>query len=267
MVLNGIRQFAGTVSSFAREVGVRVTKSVEFGSRSLYLLNDIDGFEKLTKAGIATLGAVEFFSPALKGTFTACIKTLEAEKDILYGTQFIPAMAAYIDKQTLSFQLPRKSRNGPIDLAKMLNGFGGFCEAGKFLQKYKVFSFSTCTSLANQIGSVKLFNLNWRLDDIPVVRSLFEKPKDFFVFCASLVEDYELFFNKGIRNWDWVDLLKFASSTGKMILITFGKFYYNTWWFVVIDVITQNSSLLGKIVKCDKARSLRFADPVNYGGG
>lgn len=267
--INEVNRFARAVGVAANNIGTRINRGFEFGSRSFYVLYEIDGFEKMTKAGIATLGALHYFIPSINGTFAACIKTMEAEKDLLYATQFIPAMAAYIDRETLSFQLPRKGKNGPIDYAKMLNGIGGFCEAGKFLQKYKVFSFSTCTYLANQIGSVKLFNL--RLDDIPVVRSLFDKPKDFFVFCASAYEDYELLYKKGLWDaakgtfkWNLVDLLKFASSTGKMFLITFGKFYYNRWWFVIADVITQNSSLLGLVVKCNKARAERFADPIRY---
>ena len=223
----------------------------EKASRWLYVGYSMDGFEKLTKAGIANMTALHYLFPAVKGVFDKSIKELEFEKDLLYATQFIGAMASCISKRDWSFCLPtRTNADGTksTDYAKILLGLGGFCEAGKFLQKYKVFAFSTCTQLSNSYGSIKVFGQSLG-NDIPVIRNLFDKPKDFFVFLGSGVEVYEAI---KARKFDLGVLLKVSSSLGKMILIVFGRTCYGEWWFILCDVITQNASLLSLVYKSNK---------------
>ncbi len=239
----------------------------EKASRWLYVGYSMDGFEKLTKAGIANMGALHYLFPSIKGVFDKSIKELEFEKDLLYATQFIGALASCISQKDWTFCLPTKKTKDSegkdvvsTDYAKILLGLGGFCEAGKFLQKYKVFSFSTCTGLSNSYGSIKLFGYGLG-DDIPVIRNLFDKPKDFFVFWGSGVEVYETF---KVEKWDLGNWLKVSSSLGKMILITFGRTCYGEWWFILCDAITQNASLLSLVYKTNKEREDRFANPPKF---
>ena len=228
-------------------------------SRAMHDIYSLDGFEKWTKAVIADLRFISLI-PNVRGVFDDCIKTLEAQKDLYYATLFIHCTAEdFIDKENMRFKIP-KLADGSIDKVKVLYGIGHYFEVLKFLQKYQVFSFSTATHLANKYGAIKVYR--WRLDEVPVVMSLFDKPKDVCIFVASLIGNW-LEFKKcraaGTVSFD--NMVKFTGCTGKMILITFGKNYYHTWWFAVVDVLTQNASLIALIRKRSVERQRRFDHP------
>ena len=227
-----IEQIAVDVSMAMINAGVEIERVLipvgEGISRAMHDIYSLDGFEKWTKAMIADLRFISLI-PGIRGVFDECIKTLEAQKDLYYATLFIPSTAELFKKDPNSgeYKFVRP------DKVKLLLLIGNYFDVGKFLQKYKVFPFSTCTYLSNTYGSLKIFNR--RLDDIPVFGNVFERPKDLCVFAASGIEVWNCY-QKGTLAWD--NLLKFTSSLGKMLLITFGKHNSNTVWSVSYTHLT-----------------------------
>jgi hypothetical protein len=246
----------------------------EEASQNLYTIYSMDGFEKWSKAWIANF---KFLSkiPCCQGVFAECLKTIEAQKDLYYATLIIGSLNDFIGtrvdrgQKSYYFTLPKrkvKDRDGKekevVDLGKIFLLFGNFFETGKFLQKYKVMSFPTCSKLANSLGSIKLFTFQGQKvtpDDIPILQTAFDKPKEIFVVLASVYEIYYCF--KKPKFFEVENLCKFVGSTGKIILITFGRRYHTAYWFAVADVITQNASLIGFLWRKYKERTNSLAKP------
>ena len=285
-ILSGAGQYAANASMAVVNAGVAVKHGVmerlDSAAPWMHDVYTLDGFEKWTKAMIADMRLVSLL-PEIGNLFQECITFLEAQKDIYYATLFIGETAKdFMYKDTagkMHFKLPRYAvredkdlpgenadtklpeyLHGRIDWNRLLYGVGHYFEVGKFLQKYKVFPFEMATQLANQYGSYTVFNR--RLDDIPVVLSLFDKPKDACIFFASLVgnivevmkckKQYED--TNGRTLVTASNILKFTSCSGKMVMIAVGKWYYKNLWFCVVDVLTQNASLFALIRKREAAR-------------
>ena len=267
-MVNLIERVASTCCRGLIDAGVSIKKGCLFlageAGPTMSDIYSMEGFEKLSKALIADLKFVSLF-PCIKGVFAECLATLEAQKDLYYATLFIGSMADCIDSKTMSLQLP-KFKEGPhkgkkTDVVRILYAIGNFCEAGKFLQKYQVYSFALCTQVANRLGSMQVFTLygqSWTVGDIPVLNCLCDKPKDFFIFIASGIDVYRCS-KKPLLEWE--NGLKLAGSTGKILLIYFGRHYNTTVWFAVIDLVTQNAGLFGGIVKGYNKRQKRFNHP------
>lgn len=221
----------------------------ERGSRALHDVYSLTGFEKMSKVAIAHLRFLSLFD-SMKGIFDDCLKTFEAQKDLYYATRIFNSGISFIRKDPATgqyvFQIP--------ELRLTLYAIGDLLDVGKFFQKYKVLSFPLCTRLATEFGALKIFNT--RLEDIPVVSSLFNKPKDFFVFVASYYECKRCICTVG--TCDWENILTFMSASGRMALIFFGKTHGRIKWFAVVDMITQDAGLISLFVKCHKAREARF---------
>ena len=270
-MVNLIERVASTCCRGLIDAGVSIKKGCLFvageAGPTMSDIYSMEGFEKLSKALIADL---KFFSliPCIKGVFAECLATLEAQKDLYYATLFMGSMTEFIKidptSGAKSFQLP-KFKEGPhkgkTDVVKILYAIGNFCEAGKFLQKFQVYSFALCTQVASRLGSMQVFTLygqSWTVGDIPVLNCLCDKPKDFFIFIASGVEVWRC---KEKNLLKWQNAFKLAGSTGKMLLIPFGRHHNKKVWFVVLDLVTQNASLFGFIVKRYKERQKRFNYP------
>jgi hypothetical protein len=263
--------------------GATVTKGVirgvitigEVGSNFMYDIYSLNGFEKFTKAMIANLRMLEMI-PSIKGTFELCLKTLEAQKDLYYATLVFGSTADFIkpvyDKTTKEFKcykfaIPTVNGedDGPWDWSKLLYGIGNPFETVKFLQKYKILEFPFCSRLATQFGSIKLFTLNnqnWSVDDIPVLNCWCDKPKDFFVFWASVWSAKRCWTDKNF--WSVENLVKLTSNIGKIVLISGSNFLISrkyVWTLVAIDVATNDLSLLSLILKCNRERDERFKNP------
>lgn len=242
------------------------------GSRTLYDLSTcVDGLERVTKSGIAVARYIQFI-PAINGVFAEFIKTSEGLKDIFYATALINSLNDFVDvntktgKMRFSFPvLPDKKteagytidkegykrnddgwRTGRVDTVKVLYLVANFCETTKFIQRCNLYAFPLCAQLGAQVGSWKVFNTSTTINQIPVVNSLCFRPKDFFIFVASMVETYKCI-QKG--DLSWPNVLKCTGSVGKILLISLGGHYGNRHWFVLIDVITQNASLIAFIIK------------------
>lgn len=227
-------------------------------SRAMHTLYSLDGFEKWTKALIADLKLLSKI-PAIGKVFDTCIEHLEAQKDLYYATMSLGSVASYFNKDENGRWVfrPFTGREPWYDkVAKVLLDVGNFCETGKFLQKYKLLSFASCTQLSNTYGAVSVFGR--RLDDIPVALSLFSKPKDFFLFFASGFQIYSSYW----KGASWETFFKAGSAFGKMVLISTAKWHYSTLLFHVADFVTQNLSLFGLIYKRHLERQERFDIPA-----
>jgi hypothetical protein len=228
----------------------------------MYDIYSLEGFEKWTKATIANLKLLSLI-PSIKGVFGKVSETLEAQMDIYYATLVFNSAADFVgedDDGTLHFKLPRVSKKdgGGIDWVKILYAIANPLDTAKFAQKYQFYSFPLCTQLANRFGSCRVFN--WTVNEIPVLNALCDKPKDFFVFWASLIEVNRCIWKENPFNLE--NGLKFAGSFGKMVLIVFGRHYNKKVWFVFAVAITQNSSLFARILKQRRERLERFNDPT-----
>jgi hypothetical protein len=263
--LNGIRERANSLYDTISHNGVAAKQGIlvvgEEASRVMYDIYSLVGFEKWTKAVIADLKFLSLL-PVINGVFDECIKTLEAQKDLYYATLFVGSTAECIkvtekEDQTkaYSFQLPKT--NGHTDIVKILYAIGNYLEMGKFLQKYQVYSFPLFTQVADRLASVKVFAYrgDWRVDDLPVISTLCDKPKDFFIFLASGIEVYRCS-KKPLLQFD--NVLKATGSIGKMLLISLGRDFNKEWWFVGIDVITQHASLIAFLWKRHQESKERF---------
>lgn len=278
--------------------GVTVKKGLlivgEGTSRAMYEVYSLQGFEKWSKAAIANMRAIELI-PYCKGIFSSCIKTIEAQKDLIYATLVFESTADFIkvtktvddatgeESTSYSVRLPRlpaKDRDGyivkdeydnivetdKIDWVKLFYGIGNPFETLYFLQKYKVVSFPLVSRVSTQVGAMKIFTLSgeaWTFGDIPVLNCLVNKPKDFFVCIASGYSAYKCLRNRDF--WAPANLIKLTGSIGKIVLITSADYMLQKKYLValaVIDVVTQNASLIGLLIKRREEREMRFNDPT-----
>lgn len=217
------------------------------GSHIAFDICTLDGYEKLAKALIADLKFISLL-PAMKGVFDECLKTLEAQKDLYYATMIINSTAEMWENKN-------QERSDPV---KVLNAIGNFFETGKFLQKNEIYPFETCVEVANTMASTKVYG-NITLNDIPVLGSICDKPKDLCVFLGSSIEIYRCI-KKPRLEWEFA--LKLTGSIGKVALTSLGKYYNKEWWFFAIDLITQNDSFLKRVVDQYTLRKRRFSSPA-----
>ncbi len=270
------------------DAGVAVKRGAlwvgEEGSRAMHEMYSLDGFEKGSKVIIADLRFLSLI-PSLNGVFRSCIKTVEAQRDIIYATLVFGSTAEFIkpedieDKKTgkkktvYSFQVPteKKDPNDPNskliwDWVKILYFIGNYFETAKFIQRYQVLAFPRCTQLANQLGSIKLFNYRgdtWTFGDIPVANCWCNKPKDFFVFSAAFYT-----FGRCLTNtkfWTVENMLKLTASIGKMVLVSSAEYMLQKKYYLIlsiVDFVTNNASLLSFLIKRHNEREKRLIDPT-----
>lgn len=262
------------------DAGVAVKKGViwvgEEGSRAMHEVYSLEGFEKASKAGIAWLR-----TPVIYGVFKTCLRTLEAQRDLVYATLVFGSTVDFIKtdfikdaktgkKRTVySFQLP-KDPNDPdgkkLDWVKLFYGIGNFFETAKFLQIYGVLSFPRCSHLANQVGSIKLFNLRgetWTFDDVPGLNCWTNKPKDFFVLLAAMHTGFKCLTAPKILTTE--NMLKLTASIGKIVLVTGAEYMLDKklfWTLSAFDVVTNNASLILFFMKRHNERAKRLNDPT-----
>lgn len=280
------RTFMGVVNA-----GVKVQQGLLLVggeiSQAMYDIYSMDGLEKWTKAAIANINALGIILGS--NAFVGVTKTLGWQKDLIYASLAVDSTAEFVEVTKIqksdgteikkySLQLPRIVKKNPatgkteteIDWVKVLYGIGNPFETLGFLQKYGVISFpASITNVAAQIGATKLFSFNqenWKVGDVPVVKCLFNKPKDFFVCIASAYSGYKCM--RSSNFWDLANLLKLAGSLGKIVLITTADYMLKNKnnkayliAFVVIDVVTQNASLIGLLLKRRRERESRLKNP------
>ncbi len=275
-ITDGMRNVAVGVCMGAINTGVAIERGVlavgEGSSRVMYDIYSLDGFEKWSKALIANLRFLSLL-PQLRGVFDEFLKTLESQKDLYYATMSINSLKEFIGETKVAgkthyhFKFPTREikvgRNKVevVDSVKLLLAIGNFFETGKFLQKYKVYAFPLCSQVANRLASVKVFSYGgktYTLDTVPVLQTLTDKPKDFFIVLSSIIEIWRC---KDKPLLDIENMCKLVGSTGKIVLITFGRISNKAIWFSVVDVVTQDVSLIAFIYKKHKDRERNFNRP------
>lgn len=235
-----------------------VGREVSYIAHELY---SVEGLEKLAKALIANLRLLSCI-PAIAGVFKECLATLEGQKDLYYATMIFSSFRHFVGKNDQGercFQFPRReddnSKSGR-DWHKFWGLFANLCELGKFLQKQNVFAFEKCSAFAAHYGACEVYG--HRLDAIPIIGNMFTMPKDGFVFIMSGIELKRCYQEPGDF---WIKSCKVVGNVGKMALITFGPYYSKSVAFRVLDVVTQNASLFGYLIKKCQDRQKRFDHP------
>lgn len=228
-------------------VGDRVVRRVSPVMSDLYTT---DGFVKGTKALSSNLRLIQRLSGIYM--FRHMLPAIDAQKNLGYAFLWIGSAKEFINQRTGNLQFP-----GWI---KVLNFCGDLCEFGKYLQKNHLVEFSRCVEISNRLGPFKFCvfqGKEWALQDIPVFNSLFDTPKNLFVFSSSLLEsiDWAVKYLRPQGNtederqrnraklFEVSALLKLGASLGKIGLIVFGPKNGSKIWFAFLDVLTQNASL------------------------
>lgn len=275
--LNNVASAVDTACMGFINAGVATKKGLiatsEGTSRAVYEIYSMEGFEKWSKALISNMRAISLI-PSWKGSLDHCIKTMEAQKDLIYATMVVNSTAEFIKKDgqgNYKFCIPREKSNvegepGKIDIVKVLYGIGNPFETAYFLGKYGVVSFPLLSKYSTQIGSTHLFNLNgkdWRVGDVPLLKCFVGKPKDLCVFFASCIVTFKCL--KEPEFMETSNLLKFISSVGKVILIPLGEIMYKNKQLALLaflDVATQNAGLFAYLLKRSRDAEDRFNDPT-----
>lgn len=254
------------------DAGVAVKKGAlwvgEEGSRAMYEIYSLEGFEKWSKAFIADLRCAALI-PGLKDVVKNCLTTVEAQRDLIYATLVFGSTVDCIDIKNYSIQFPKenpKDPNSKVDVVKTLYAIGNFFETAKFFQEYHVLDFPRCTQLANQLGSIQLFNFRgetWTYGNIPFLNCLCNKPKDLCVGIASFWTTYKCLKNPHFLTWE--NMLKLTASIGKIILIGWADYMLRKKYYLalsVVDFVTNNASLFAFLIKRHNSRKDRLMDPT-----
>lgn len=250
-----------------------IGKEVGYVAHDIY---SMDGFEKWTKALIADLELLSCI-PAVNGIFDECLKTLKGQKDLYYATMIFNSLRHLVGKEEIKdaddnvigtrrcFQLPRRDDDKPnsgYDWHKFAGLFANVFELGKFLQKQRVLPFEKCSALANRFGAWDI--LGPRFDEIPFIRSFLDSPKDPFVIIMSGLDLQRCYSEPGDF---WIKVCKVVGSIGKIGLIGLAPYWADhsdarlRVAFKVLNVVTQNASLFGHMIKAYKGRQDRFEHP------
>lgn len=206
----------------------------------------MEGFTNLAKASIAMM-RLSAFVPAIGSLFEGVLDTMEPQKDLLYATNVFNSWGNLVSTD-------KNGNRGWTEITKVLTAVGDVFESGAFMKKYMNWKFPLCSKAAVNLGSMKVFTFkgqDWLFDDLPVFHHLCGKPKDFFVFWASLIEVCKygkLVLDKDEKLWHWERMLKAANCLGKMILIWTTRHHAGKLAFAIVDVITQNASLIKQCV-------------------
>ncbi len=237
----------------------------EKGSRSAYDIYSLQGFVNTSKMLVANMRAISLI-PRYKGVFDECIKSLEAQKEIFYATLAFESTADFIEEEVVDgkkryrFAIPR-DRNNEIDWLKVFYGIGNPMDTLSFLHRNNVVRFNTLANLGASWGSFKIFGT--AVNDIPVLTHTANRPKDFFIFLGSACQVYRCLIEPSF--FDTLNLLKFVSNIGKIVLIGRGDYWVKHKYFIpltIADVITQNSSLLTLFIRNERGRERRFNKPT-----
>lgn len=254
------------------------------GSRLLYDLYSMEGMLTFSKFVIAHMKWMEV-AYSTQGVFTKCLSTMEPLKELYYATFCFISLPEFIEKKPNGryvFTLPKfvnQKEEKEIDVVKILFTSGGLFDTGGFLKKQNAFQFGFCASIADQIGSWKLFSLvgnHRQIDEIPVLNFLCFQPKNFFFFCASIGECLRwvkpIVFPYGntaeeraisrSKQFELLPLLKLAGSVGRALGIFGYRYYGGKKWFVTVQLITQYANFTRFLINRQQKREERFYYPV-----
>ena len=253
-----LREFVSNSASTLRDVTSGCVGVIKQGVHNgAYVLNSHyspTGFLNIGKAAIASMR----LHCALTGSgfFNHAINHFEHQKNLLYTTMFFQDLGSFIVKDASGRYSLRWPSGDRLDSwAKVLNAVGNFLEMVRCAMVYQLMGKPVLlTTVSDRLGNVPVrvpFFGSHRLERVPVLQTLVNKPKDLFIFSSSLLnlvrcaERVAFPTNEKGRFWgqfSWEDRFKLTSSIGKMVLISMGNWYGNRTWFRVADFITQWAS-------------------------
>lgn len=255
--------------------------------RDMYRLVGVSAFEKLTKFVLATFDLLDGMSksqrvlsffprfPQGEGAFNDFYNAVTDHKDLLYAALSYDSLKEFVHRDRDSLRISLKFPSDPNERtvtnyprfermmttwSKTLLCVGNFFETGKFLQKKNVFDFTWATEWANWLSTREVKGY-YPFTYLPL-SAWTDKPKEFFVFTASVIEiiqwSFRFFCTLGtdsahvdeIRRNELLSsrtILKLTCSFGKIGLISNSK-SYNTLAFQIMNFVTQSASLLKHII-------------------
>lgn len=254
-VLNNIAGYTGTIL-YNSTIGWMQQGYQEGFWRGLHRIYSLTGFEKISKALIADIEFLEYFTQVGE-TFKSVNKALNHQKDLIYGTNFIDSIANCLRLQNGRIVFVRQT------ITRSLYAIGSFFEAGKLAQKYGMCKLEVFSGIANQLGSYEVFG--YKPFTYRPFASFCERPKDFFILCACINDlgDHLLQFIKArtydnrVRVLSVDNLLRTGGNIGKLLLIWCGSTQFQAPWYKVAALITQNISLVSFLLKEVKAAILK----------
>lgn len=225
----------------------------------------LQGFAALTKAVDADLRFLALL-PNMENVFKEMQKSVEEQRAIVYGTQFIETLHRFVTKGF-------RDNRGHFLIPDALIAIGSFCDLGKFLQRRDLLPNEQFFSrLATQMGNWKVYlpkNTVLQPFSWPVLSALTTTPKDFFIFSAAAYDfgRYSVRVGQTICGHhlnEYRDLneqqnvlysvdhaVKQFTNMGKIVLIGLGSVFgkqYNVL-FTTINLVVQNVGLFSFIVK------------------
>jgi hypothetical protein len=257
-----------------------------FVSRTMNVHVSLNGYTVLSKATIATMKCGRHF---FKTTyFDDTIKNFEFHKDLLYATLFFQNAGDFIRKtvtnnangtRTVSYSLQCPGRDWYDKIIRITQAVGNFLEMIQCSMKWIFGTPLALTRVGHRLGSKTIPLFDRKFDRFPVLMTLVNKPKDFFIFVSDAMTVARMIykfvqpassydgvgkfarFGYGQNNFEFADnVCKFTSSLGKMILISTGPFYGEYGRFRCVDFVTQWASEVKFVVGHERKRSERLAN-------
>ncbi len=240
-------------------------------SQIMYDIYTIEGLLAISKFIIANSRLLCMIS-TIGDIFAQMQTTFEAARVFYYATLTFRSPAEFIKVDPLtgvkSLQLPQMRDGSGVDYVKMCYAIGGIFDTGRFLQKCNVYSFSSITQVGATLGSIQIYK-NTYFRDLPILFLLAEAPKEFFFIGASSIEVWRWFkpilfpqhTGERTSQFKWVNIFKVLTSAGRLTLFLTYRSHSGTWFLVIVDVITQDSSLIKHLLLSKEARDRRYATP------
>lgn len=220
--------------------------------------------------------------------FTKCRATLGELQRWLYATKIFVSIANFWKQDMITKQMvfvgpfkiwSEKEKAFVVNMESFGFAFldvAGMLDTADFIRKYTALKFDLIVDAAERLGNVKIPVLEYALKDIPMAGRIFSKPKDVFIFVASLLHVTHQLCNemliKGIvakSTTPWykrpefaIDkLLKLAAGFGKIALLAFTA-HSSQLWFLLLDCFTGSSAFASFIIGQIKTRVKMLALPA-----
>lgn len=241
---------------------------IKIGQESSYVLHAVysnDGFEKICSFSLSAFKALD-----IKGPMVDCFKWQKTWYNV---SKFLGSLGRYFkldDKNRYHFTLPeRRSFDEPvyrrdqrpniaasirpwyarIDFFAINMDIANFFETGKFIQT-NMYSFPTLQKVATQVGSYQVPVFNKQFDQIFLLQSLCDRPKELFVVAGSTaslfarvgaaimeigkpvnpVQNPAIAYVKN-KSLSLSNLMGIAGDIGRISLVVLSRHYADRKWF------------------------------------
>jgi len=262
---------------------------LKWGQKTSQIMRDayiIDGMEKINLFTSALLKTIALNSQQCEKSFDPLLETLKAQKNIIYVIKIFSSPANYFTKVNSNyvFGLPQRKEYDQIkpqvrsfktiDFGKILMDIGNVFDVGKFAQNMQIYSFPQLQRLATSIGNTRIAYLNIRFEQIPILNSICDRPKELFAFTAAVI-DLGIWITAAIKSikhknnvnvknpsLSLTNYLKALSCVGRMALIIGGRYCKNIRVLTtVIELPTRTIGLVKFFMDREMGRQQRYLYP------